>query len=254
MFVNLKLLKKKAESVAGECHVRMHPLLKAAKLTAATKAAYVNGCILAAIVNSGKPTEMGRKIVCRIAQSLKVPMADVKEAFANAASLVSDREKQLFIEESLEILKDETVSRYFMSDFKNVLTSSAPIAGEALEFYNYVGMILFETEDWREKMSEGWREEKRKKAKALKRQREIKVEEDVPDHKPEKSVPRWWDPLPVKEVGENHMDFMERVSDMVERRKRDIHAKFRSGEIDRDEAQRLMDEADDVEMESRVVC
>ena len=253
MFVNLKMLKKKAESFADDIRVKLHPLLKVTKLTAATKAAYVNGCVLAAVVCSGKPTEMGRKTVGKIAQSLKVSKADVNEAFSNVGELVSDKEKEHFAEETLAMLKDATVSRYFMSDFKNVLAFSAPLAGEVLELYNYIGMILFETEDWREKMAEGWREENRKKARSFRRQREVAVEDDDSNNKSEKSPPSWWDPLPVQEIGETHIDFIERVSDMAARRRRDIHAKFRSGEIDREEAERLIDEANDVANESRVI-
>ena len=139
MFINLKMLRKKAESFSDENHVKLHPLLKVVKLTAATKAAYINGCVLAAVACSGKSTEMGRKTVGRIAQSLKVSKADVNEVFSNVGELVSDKEKEHFVEETLAMLKDATVSRYFMSDFKNVLTFSAPLAGEVLELYNFIG-------------------------------------------------------------------------------------------------------------------
>lgn len=241
MFVSLKMLKKKAESFADDIRVKLHPLLKVTKLTAATKAAYVNGCVLAAVVCSGKPTEMGRKTVGKIAQSLKVSKADVNEAFSNVGELVSDKEKEHFAEETLAMLKDATVSRYFMSDFKNVLAFSAPLAGEVLELYNYIGMILFETEDWREKMAEGWREEKRKKVKSFRRQQRI---EECEAEGWEKDPPDWWDPLPVREEGETKSHFFSRVKEMVERRKLDLHKKFRNHEIDQECAESLMIEAD----------
>lgn len=243
MFVNLKMLGKMARSVAPENQARMHPLLKVARLTTATKAAYVNGCVLASIVCTGEPTEMGRKTVYRIAQSLKTSKADVDEAFLIATGLVSDREKQNFVEETLAILKDATVSRYFMSDFKNILAFTAPIAGEVLELYNYIGMILFETEDWRENMSEGWREEKRKKKHFKQQQQET---EEYDSEGEEKNPPEWWDPLPVREKGEIGSHFYTRVKDMVERRKRYAHEKFRCHEINVSLAQEMMEEADRV--------
>ena len=187
---------------------------------------------------------MGRKTVGKIAQSLKVSKADVNEAFSNVGELVSDKEKEHFAEETLAMLKDATVSRYFMSDFKNVLVFSAPIAGEVLELYNYIGTILFETEDWREKMSEGWREEKRKKAKSFRRQREVAFEDDDSNNKSEKSPPGWGDPFPVKNKGESCRHFYKRVKGMVERRKHDVHDKYSRGEIDKSEAENLMIEAD----------
>ena len=163
-FLNVEKVRRMAQ-VASTAE---HPLLSKIALDAAVRTAYVQGCVLAALIDDGKISEQERERVRRVGLSLRMPDDGIEECFDTVSSLPGGDEKERFLVEILELLKPDPVGRYFMADFENILQSNGEVAGEALELLDYIGATLFNDVNWRQKIAAA--EEAAKRAEAARRE------------------------------------------------------------------------------------
>ena len=254
MFLSKATMRKKAEAVAGRVETAnapsdkgagQHPLLRETKIDAATKTAYLNGCVLASVLRTGKASRKSHGAVRRIGCSLQMTAEEIRESFAVVGELSGEREKSRFVDDMLDKLKRRPVRRYFMLDVERVLKADGNISDEVGEMVDYIGTVLFGAADWRGKMAADGRRAKNKgKGKKVFRRARRNAVSVRDDDKDDKSIyPEWWDPIPVKGEGETATHFYNRVKKMVERMKRYVHEKFHQGKISESKAQSLLNEA-----------
>ena len=255
MFLGKATMRKKAEAVAGRVDTAnapsdkgtgRHPLLREAKINAVTKTAYLNGCVLASVLRTGKASRKAHGAVRHIGYSLQMTAEEIRESFAVVGGLSGEREKSRFIDEVLDKLKKRPVRRHFMLDIERILKADGNISDEIGEMVDYIGTVLFGAADWRGKMAADGRRAKNKgKMKKVFRRARRNVVSERDDDKEDKFIyPEWWDPIPVQEEGETATQFYKRVKKMVERMKRYVHEKFRQGKMSESKAQSLLLGAD----------
>jgi len=174
-FLDKNKLKKKAAAAV----VKEHPLLSEISLDDATKAAYVQGCVLACLVDDGVISAAESDCVYGVGRSLRMSESDIAECVETVSGLQNEEEKSQFVDELLSLLKPEPIGRYFMTDFESVMKVQGKINGDAAEILDYFGAIIFADEHWQEKRAQ---EKKRlqaavAKAKADKEAAEKKAQE-----------------------------------------------------------------------------
>lgn len=198
MFLSKATMRKKAEAVAGRVDTAnapsdkgtgRHPLLREAKINAVTKTAYLNGCVLASVLRTGKASRKAHGAVRRIGYSLQMTADEIRESFAVVGGLSGEREESRFIDEVLDKLKKRPVRRYFMLDIERILKADGNISGEIAEMVNYIGTVLFGGADWRGKMVlDGRRTKKKGKGKKVFRRARRNVGSARDDDNEDKSI------------------------------------------------------------------
>ena len=248
-------MRKKAESVAGRVDTAnapsdkstgQHPLLRETKINAATKTAYLNGCVLASVLRTGKASRKTHGAVRRIGYSLQMTAEEIRESFAVVGGLSGEREKSRFVDEMLDKLKRRPVRRFFMLDVERILKVDGKISDEIGEMVDYIGTVLFGATDWRGKMAaDGRRTKKKVKGKKVFRRARRNAVSVRDDDKDDKSIyPGWWEPTPVKRKGETAAQFYNRVKAMVERMERYVTHKIIRGELSKSKAKEVLLEVD----------
>ncbi len=255
MFLSKATMRKKAESVAGRVDTanapsdkstEQHPLLRETKINAATKTAYLNGCVLASVLRTGKASRKTHGAVRRIGYSLQMTAEEIRESFAVVGGLSGEREKSRFVDEMLDKLKRRPVRRFFMLDVERILKVDGKISDEIGEMVDYIGTVLFGATDWRGKMAaDGRRTKKKVKGKKVFRRARRNAVSVRDDDKDDKSIyPGWWEPTPVKRKGETAAQFYNRVKAMVERMERYVTHKIIRGELSKSKAKEVLLEVD----------
>lgn len=250
-------MRKKAKAVVGRVDVAnapsdkvtgQHPLLREAKINAATKTAYLNGCVLASVLRTGKSSRKAYGVVRRIGYSLQMTAEEIRESFAVVGGLSGEREKSRFFDEMSCKLKKRPVRRYFMLDIDRVLKADGNISDEIAEMVNYIGTVLFGVADWRGKMvADGRRRKKKGKGKKIFRRARRNTVFVMDDDKEDKSIyPEWWDPIPIKDEKESATQFYIRVKAMVEKMERYVHDRFHKGKMSEYDAKRILSAAENV--------
>ena len=112
-FLDKTKLKKKAEAVS----IAEHPLLQKRNLSDAEKTAYLQGCVLATLVDDAQVSEEERNRVRAIALSLRFSECEIDEAFSIVSGLATENEKQRLVDEIVSLLKEEPTRDYFIKDF-----------------------------------------------------------------------------------------------------------------------------------------
>lgn len=149
-FLNLHNMKLMALKVLAGAHP--HPLLAQLKADTCLRTAYVEGCVLAALIEDGEISETKREKIIRIGLSFQLSEAEIEGCFNQVKELSEDKQKEEFVDELRGLLKLDPVRQYFIKDFMAVLKVDGAITDEANENLNCIGMMLFECENWREKV------------------------------------------------------------------------------------------------------
>lgn len=143
-FLNKNNLKNKAETVS----VPEHHLLKKCILSDYERVAYLQGCVLASLVDDGKVSEKERCKVRRIGLSLRFRDDEIDEAFENVERLKTDLDKERLVDEIVSLLKKEPLRKSFIRDFENVARSDGTMQSEVAEILDLIGARMYEDEAW----------------------------------------------------------------------------------------------------------
>ena len=175
-WLNKKMMQRKAEAAT----VADHPLLKEADIAVDVKTAYLQGCVLATLLDDAEVSDEERTKVRNIGLSLHLTDAEIDEAFSAVQALESDDQKEQFVEEILGLLKPAPIGRFFMDDFEAILEKDGKISKEAEDLFEYFGQTLFSSSDWQKKRTKPIQAEReRKEAYADLRKRLVAmIEED----------------------------------------------------------------------------
>lgn len=144
-FLNKSKLAKRVAAIG----VEDHPLLKETKLTESEKTAYVEGLVFAALMDDEKVDAGELEAVGRLARSLHMDDAELKNCLETVKGLEADDEKMAFAEEIVGALKRDTIPVRFIADVESLITKGGEIPPDAADGLDYLGSLLFGTQDWR---------------------------------------------------------------------------------------------------------
>ena len=142
------LNKAKMKKMAQVASVAPHPLLSETTLDSAVRTAYVEGCVLAALIDDENVSDAENSLILEIGLSLQMSEEDVAESLEHVKVLPDDDEKQAFVEEICGMLEQEPVRKHFIRDFEKVLKVNGEISTEAQELFGYICTRLFRSSSW----------------------------------------------------------------------------------------------------------
>ena len=158
-WLNKKMMQRKAEAAM----VADHPLLKETDMSVDVKTAYLQGCVLATLLDDAEVSDEEHAKVRNIGLSLHLTDEEIDEAFSTVQALESDEQKMQFVEEILGLLKPAPVGRFFMDDFEAILEKGGKIAKDAEDLFEYFGQTLFASPDWQKKRTKPMQLERQRK-------------------------------------------------------------------------------------------
>ena len=178
------LSKKVIQKKTLERKITPHPLLVEMDVSLGLKTAYVNGCVLAALLDDAKVSEDEKFKVQCVGLSLGLSEEQVAESFTLVEGLASDDDKSAFIDELKSVLAESQVAKYFMADFEEVMKKDGEVPESSVEFLDFIGLQITGEEDWRKALKNA-----AKKAKAAKKDGASEPEQAPNnDDLPERSV------------------------------------------------------------------
>lgn len=144
-FLNKTKMAKRVAAIGVEDHL----LLKETKLTESEKTAYVEGLVFAALMDDEKVDAGELEAIGRLARSLHMDDAELKNCLETVKGLKTDDEKMSFAEEIVGALKRDTIPVRFIADVESLITKNGEIPQDAADGLDYLGSLLFEAQDWR---------------------------------------------------------------------------------------------------------
>lgn len=155
-FIDLSMLKRVAhESVkvdAVEEKVEPHPMLSHREVPQGTRILYLQGCVLAAMLNNGDIDAKSKAKLVRLGKSLELELKDVNDCILSTARLgENDQGKEELVRKLIKDLSGDFFPKFFIKDFEdNLLKVGGELTAEMSEYLDYFGQALFGCEDWRE--------------------------------------------------------------------------------------------------------
>ena len=143
-FLDKEKLRDKADAET----VSEHPLLKKRQLSVAEKCAYLQGCVLAALVDDEQMSRDERRRVRSIGLSLGCSEDDVNETVNLITGLKSEDDKSSLVDDIVSLLKVEPIRGFFVDDFRSVIESGGGKNGDAKEIFDLIGARLYEDREW----------------------------------------------------------------------------------------------------------
>jgi hypothetical protein len=143
-FLNKEKLRDKTDAAT----VSEHPLMKKRQLSVAEKSAYLQGCVLAALVDDALMSNDERRRVRSIGLSLGCSEDDINEAVKLLIGLESEDDKLSLVDDIVSLLKVEPIRGFFVEDFRSVIESSKGKNGDAEEIFDLIGARLYEDAEW----------------------------------------------------------------------------------------------------------
>lgn len=128
-----------------------HPLLKDGDIPVSVKQAYVEGCVLATLMDDEKVSDDERTAVYKIGRSLRLDNKEIESCFEVVIGLKDD-DKEPFVDELLQTVKKRPVCLWFLNDFEVLLGLHGEISDENYQFLQHFGKTLMNGDS-------GWRDE-----------------------------------------------------------------------------------------------
>lgn len=144
-FLNKAVLQKTSETM----QVADHPLLKNGDIPMNVKHAYVQGCVLATLMDDEKVSNEERAAVCKIGKSLHLDGSAIQECFEVVLGLQSQDDKLACLNEMITAIGTGDARFYFMIDFEQLLCLHGVPNEDGYGILDYIGKALFKKEDWR---------------------------------------------------------------------------------------------------------
>ena len=146
-FIDKEKLRNKAVAET----VSEHPLLKKRPMSAAERTAYLQGCVLAALVDDAQVSSEEHRLIRTIGLSLNFADNEIEDTFNIVAGLRSEDDKLSLVDDIVSLLKVEPIRGYFVDDFKRILGNAKD--GDAIEIFDLIGQRLYEDAAWQKNMS-----------------------------------------------------------------------------------------------------
>ena len=143
-FLNKEKLRDKTDADT----VCEHPLMKKRQLSVAEKSAYLQGCVLAALVDDERMSKDERRRIRSIGLSLGFSDDEIEEEINVITGLTCDDDKISLVDEIVSSLKVDPIRGFFVDDFKSVVESGDSKNDDAVEIFDLIGARLYEDADW----------------------------------------------------------------------------------------------------------
>lgn len=143
------LPKKTMQKKQQELSVVPHPILSQIDLSLGTKMMYLQGCVLAALLDDEKVSDEERQNIHRIGRSLGLSLEEISECLTLVGELKSDEDKEAFLEELKGGVSEYPISKFFMVDFEEIMKKKGRVPKASIEFLDFVGGQIVGKEDWR---------------------------------------------------------------------------------------------------------
>lgn len=126
-----------------------HPMLKEQDVPLDLKMVYLQGCVLAAVLNNGVLSNAKMIEIARMGTSLHLPEGEVAECIHTVTSLATDEEKEQFVSELFMVLGGDFYPKYFLRDFEEMLKENGVMPADMTDYLNFFGSSLCKNENWR---------------------------------------------------------------------------------------------------------
>lgn len=144
-FLNKTMLAAKAsDAVTDE-----HPMLKEQDVPLNIKMVYLQGCVLAAVLNNGALSHAKENEIAKLGKSLRLPEGEVEECIHTVTGLATDDEKEQFVSELFLVLGGDFYPKYFLRDFEEMLKENGVVPADMTDYLNFFGSSLCKNENWR---------------------------------------------------------------------------------------------------------
>ena len=130
--------------------VEAHPILEKGSVSIAVKQYYLQGCVVAALMDADVISSQVRDRLERLGRSLKMSEDEIRECIEVVTGFDSGNgDWEAFTTEMLETLKSAKVGVYFLKDFEDIMTVSHEISSESYAHLNRFGTSLMDEKLWR---------------------------------------------------------------------------------------------------------
>jgi len=144
-FLNKSMLAKMAE----EATASKHPMLEKLDVPLNVKEAYLQGCVLAAVLKDEALSESKKISLSQLGTSLLLSDSEISECISIVTGLSSDDAKEQFVGEIIATLSGGVYPKYFLKDFEGLLKENGEIPADMEEYLNYFGSTLCNDKNWR---------------------------------------------------------------------------------------------------------
>lgn len=130
--------------------VEAHPILEKGSVSIAVKQYYLQGCVVAALMDADAISSQVRDRLERLGRSLKMSEDEIRECIEVVTGLDSGNgDWEAFTTEMLEALKSAKVGVHFLKDFEDIMAVSHEISSESYAHLNRFGTSLMDEKLWR---------------------------------------------------------------------------------------------------------
>lgn len=130
--------------------VEAHPILEKGSVSIAVKQYYLQGCVVAALMDADAISSQVRDRLERLGRSLKMSEDEIRECIEVVTGLDSGNgDWEAFTTEMLETLKGAKVGVWFLKDFEEIMAASHEISSESYQHLNRFGTLLTDEKLWR---------------------------------------------------------------------------------------------------------
>lgn len=170
-FIDDDLMADKMDEVG----VKPHPLLAQAGLSASVKATYLQGCVLAALMDDAQVDRDERHKLRVLGLSLGLLGPDIDEFIQTVQDLKTREDKDGFIDELKKTIRGYPLVECFMVDFEELVKKDGGVPESVRKSLDFIGAQLLGRLDWRQAIEE--RESaRRRQAEDERRRREQEAE------------------------------------------------------------------------------
>lgn len=144
-FLSKKLMAK-SEKASGR---ETHPLLKGREVSQGVRLAYLQGCVLATLLDDAQVSADERRQIEELGRSLGIDDVEIAKSLEVVQGLQSDEDQDAFLKELKAALGEKDVIALFMADFERLMQKPKGMSAEAREGLDFIGGELVGTANWR---------------------------------------------------------------------------------------------------------
>ena len=149
-FLSKEMIEKKTIEVG----VKPHPVLEKCDLPASVRLLYLEGCVLAALLDDAKLSDIERTELYRLGYSLSLSSADIAEAEETISGLLGESQQSEFVSELKASLGRMPIEKFFMDDFVRVANLSGEGHEDVVTGIDFIGAQIVGAIDWREAIAQ----------------------------------------------------------------------------------------------------
>lgn len=144
-FLSKKLMAKSEKASSKETH----PLLKGREVSQNVRLAYLQGCVLATLLDDAQVSADERRQIEELGRTLDVDDVEIAKSLEVVQGLQSDEDQDAFLKELKAALGEKDVIALFMADFERLMQKPKGMSAEAREGLDFIGGELVGSANWR---------------------------------------------------------------------------------------------------------